>query len=68
MGFMKQGTPSPLLTTREVAAYFRVDDATIRRWADDGRLPHFRTPGGRRRFYAAAIEQMTAQQASQAAS
>lgn len=39
-----------LLTTGEVARLFRVDPKTVTRWAKEGRLPFFRTPGGHRRF------------------
>lgn len=28
---------------------------TLRRWADDGKVPHYRTPGGRRRFKRAEL-------------
>lgn len=40
-----------LLTTSDVAKYFRVEAATVRRWIDEGRLvPTARTPGGQYRF------------------
>lgn len=29
---------------------FRVTPDAVRQWADDGKLPSFRTPGGQRRF------------------
>ena len=50
-------TPLPtLLTTAEVAALFRVDESTVARWANEGRLKAIRTPGGRElRFEAAEI-------------
>jgi len=35
-----------------------VSTATVRRWADSGRLKPFTTPGGHRRFSRAAIERM----------
>ena len=35
-----------------------VSTATLRRWADAGRLPAFTTPGGHRRFSRAALERM----------
>jgi excisionase family DNA binding protein len=38
------------LTPGEVAAIFGVSTVTVAAWADQGRLPHFRTPGGQRRF------------------
>jgi hypothetical protein len=40
----------PVLSTREVALIFRVCSATVRRWADTGRLEGRRTPGGRWTF------------------
>jgi excisionase family DNA binding protein len=39
-----------VLTSREVAARFRVDPKTVTRWAKSGKLPSFRTLGGHRRF------------------
>jgi excisionase family DNA binding protein len=43
-----------------------VNEATLRRWADDGRVRSFRTPGGHRRFAAPELERL--QQASAAPS
>lgn len=34
------------MTTREVAAYFRVEPKTIRQWAHQGRIRYSRTLGG----------------------
>lgn len=39
-----------LLTSGEVAAMWKVDPKTVSRWANSGRLPSIRTPGGHRRF------------------
>lgn len=39
-----------LLTPREAADAFGVRTTTIARWARDGRLPSFTTPGGHRRY------------------
>ena len=39
-----------VLTAAEVARLFRVNARQPGRWADEGRLPSFRTPGGHRRF------------------
>jgi excisionase family DNA binding protein len=39
-----------VLSPGEVAALFRVDPKTVARWAQQGRLKSFRTPGGHRRF------------------
>lgn len=40
-----------VLTVNEVAGMFKVDPKTVTRWANEGRLPHFKTLGGHRRFY-----------------
>lgn len=46
-----------LMTTSEVAAWFRVDTSTVRRWIESGRLhPTAITPGGHYRFSRADIE------------
>jgi len=39
-----------LLTGAECAALWRVDPATITRWARQELIPCVRTPGGRRRY------------------
>jgi excisionase family DNA binding protein len=44
------------MTPAEVAERFNVSTNTVAKWADDGRLPSFRTPGGQRRFHRADIE------------
>ncbi len=49
-------TRSDLLTSGDVAQMFGVDVTTVGRWADEGRLPHFKTPGGNRRFRREDIE------------
>jgi excisionase family DNA binding protein len=38
------------LSTSQVAQELGVSLGTIRRWADIGSLPYYRTPGGQRRF------------------
>jgi excisionase family DNA binding protein len=47
-------TPAPAsddwLTLAEASRVLGVSGATLRRWADDGRVPVFTTPGGHRRF------------------
>lgn len=45
-----------LLKPAEVALAFRVDPKTVVRWANAGRLPSVRTPGGHRRFFRADVE------------
>lgn len=47
---MPELNSDPLLTTDEVASLFRVDTATVNRWAAGGRIGGIRTPGGHRRF------------------
>lgn len=44
-----------LLTTREVAALFRVGRHTVSLWANNGRLGSIRTPGGHHRFYESEV-------------
>lgn len=48
MGRVEPGRRS--LTASEAAAIIGVSVATVRGWADDGRLPSHRTVGGHRRF------------------
>ncbi|MGW6498513.1 helix-turn-helix domain-containing protein [Nonomuraea angiospora] len=59
---MTNATPPPddPLSLREVAALFRVDVKTAGRWADIGKLPFFRSPGGRRLYPRAAINALIA--------
>jgi excisionase family DNA binding protein len=38
------------LTPAEVARQFRVSPTTVAKWAEEGKIPSFRTPGGHRRF------------------
>jgi excisionase family DNA binding protein len=45
------------LTLGEASRFLGVDESTLRGWADAGRIPAFRTPGGHRRFSRAALEQ-----------
>lgn len=42
--------PEACLTTREVALLLRVSPATVRRWADTGKLQTYRSLGGHRLF------------------
>lgn len=39
-----------ILKPSEVAALFGVDPKTVARWAKEGKIPSFKTPGGHRRF------------------
>lgn len=47
--------PRPL-SVSGVAAIFGVDPRTVRRWAREGRIASFVTPGGHLRFDAKAVE------------
>ncbi|MGH3469155.1 MAG: BldC family transcriptional regulator [Thermocrispum sp.] len=45
----------PLLTPGEVAAMFRVDPKTVRRWAQAGKLSAVQTLGGHHRYRDAEV-------------
>lgn len=47
-------------TRQEVARVFRVDPATVTRWAKEGVIGFFRKPGGTRVFPEAEIERLLA--------
>lgn len=47
---------SETMTSGEIARLFRVDGKTVARWAKSGKISHFRTLGGHRRFSRAEIE------------
>ncbi|MBA2281168.1 MAG: helix-turn-helix domain-containing protein [Acidimicrobiia bacterium] len=49
---------SRLLRTREVALLFQVSERAVTDWARRGRLPSVRTPGGHRRYPAAAVREL----------
>ncbi len=49
-----------LLTASEVAVLFGVDSIAIARWAQDGRVPCFTTPGGDYRFPAGGVYRLLA--------
>lgn len=38
------------LTIQDACAFLGVDQSTLRRWSDSGKVPVFRTPGGHRRY------------------
>lgn len=50
------------LTPAEVAGIFRVTERTVGIWAEQGKLPSFRTPGGQWRFHRAEVEAFIAGQ------
>jgi len=43
------------LSLTEASELLGVHSTTLRRWTDSGSIPHFRTPGGHRRFRAADL-------------
>lgn len=49
-----------ILTTKKVAEKFGVVPQTVIVWANTGRLPYFRTPGGHRRYLLADVEDLLA--------
>lgn len=48
-------TAGDWLTLKEAAGLLRVHQATLRRWANAGEMPHLVTPGGHRRFLRADV-------------
>src|SRR5580765_6352431 len=48
------------VTLRRACEILGVDESTLRRWADAGRLRVYRTPGGHRRFSLINLEEMVA--------
>lgn len=55
---MADSEPDRLITTQEAARLLSVGPSSIKRWADDGRLPTIKTPGGHRRFRASDVESL----------
>ena len=51
-----------LLTPGEVAEIFRVTPKTVSHWADAGRLPCVRTPGGHHRFREADVQALLSEE------
>jgi excisionase family DNA binding protein len=48
------------MTTAEVAEICRVDQSTVRRWVDEGRIHVVRLPGGRLRFRRSDVDTILA--------
>jgi excisionase family DNA binding protein len=44
------------LSIQEACAFLGVDQSTLRRWSDRGKVPVFRTPGGHRRYAEADLK------------
>ncbi len=55
---MAKSEPGRLMTTQEAAKLLGVGPSSVKRWADDGRLPSIKTPGGHRRFRARDVESL----------
>jgi excisionase family DNA binding protein len=49
-GRRDRNLPELILSSGDIAMLFGVSPATVRGWADNGRLKSFRTPGRHRRF------------------
>jgi len=49
------------LGTAQAAELLKVSPSTVRRWADAGQVPHYRTLGGRRRYREAQIRRLARQ-------
>lgn len=60
------GQDSEWLTLSRASARLGVHANTLRRWADAGKVPCYRTPGGHRRFRAVDVEVWAARQATPA--
>ncbi len=60
------GDPSRLVSLKAAATAVGVSSSTLRRWADDGRLPAIRTAGGHRRFPLEGVRRLAADQHPQA--
>ena len=54
------GDSSRWVTLGRASEILGVDDSTLRRWADSGRLRVYRTPGGHRRFSVVNLEEIVA--------
>lgn len=54
---MTNGSPRPddVITLPQAASLLGVGPTTLKRWSDQGRIPHTRTPGGHRRFLRSVV-------------
>lgn len=50
--------PGRALTPNDVARFFNVDTKTVARWARDGKLACFWTPGGHRRYRESDVREL----------
>ena len=53
-----------LLTPAEVASLFRVEPATVKRWANAGKLTSLRTPGGHHRYLESEVRRLLGREAT----
>jgi excisionase family DNA binding protein len=56
----RAGETTRWVTLGRACAILGVDESTLRRWADSGRLQVYRTPGGHRRFALGNLEELVA--------
>ncbi len=49
-----------LLNTEDVSKILHVGKSTVKRWAEEGKLKCFRTPGGHRKFKQESIKEFIA--------
>lgn len=54
-----------VLSTTEAALVLHVHETTVKKWADAGHLPCWRTPGGQRRFRRADVEALMTPETTQ---
>lgn len=59
---MEFDTNDKLLQPAEVAKIFGVTPKTVGRWANQGKIPSVRTPGGHHRFFESQIRKIIAEQ------
>ena len=59
----RRASSSRWVTLRRACEILGVDESTLRRWADSGRLRVYRTPGGHRRFSLVNLEEMVSGEA-----
>ena len=55
---------SEWIGTKRVMQILGVGSTTIKRWADQGKLPHIRTEGGHRRFRRDAVDRILQRQST----
>ncbi len=54
-GSLTRTSPDDVITLPSAARMLGVGPTTLKRWSDQGRIPHTRTPGGHRRFLRSVI-------------